>query len=96
MRDEGRDVQLMQHRAKLLRFGPAVDEDEPLFTAMKPRDHDCGVLKRPDVIEHDIRLTPGFFVWPEHDTGRPVPPHEPASHSSNASGLPTVADSPIR
>src|SRR4029077_20482421 len=51
VRDERRHTQLAQLRAELLRFCRAIDEDQPLLTAMKPSDHDRGVLKGPYVIQ---------------------------------------------
>ena len=55
VRDEGRDVVSSKRGSELLGPRPAVDEDEPLLTAMEAGDHECGVVEAADVVECDRR-----------------------------------------
>ena len=78
---------------ELLRLCPAVDEDEPLLAAMKPRDHDGGVLKRPHVVERDVGLlasrlrragTPDRFRGTSRRASRAMPPGCPPSRTTRS------------
>ena len=93
VRDKRRDAQLPQVRGQLFRLGAAVDEDEPLLSSMEPRDHHGRVFQGPHVIQHDLSLARRGRLRLKHLR---EPRHEPAIQSSNTSGLPTVADKPMR
>ena len=90
------DLPLPQRSAELLDASPAVAEDQPLLAPVQGGDHRGGVVEGADVVELRPRCVRCAGRWrcaPRRGDG-PVP--EPWSQASSSSGLPTVADRPIR
>ena len=98
VRDEGRDVSLSQGARELLDLASRLAEDEPLLAGVQQRDDLGRVGEGADVVERDVARRPsgaGHDVRGNDGRRAPVRPR-PLQPWSSSSGLPTVADSPMR